>query len=158
MTAPLTYDDEMLDAHFITGDGRGNENIGLTAVHTIFHSEHNRLVDANKVTILATGDRHSSTSGCWRTCGGTGDRRWPQIGQPCWDGERLFQAAPLRHRNAVPAHGVRGVRAAFSRSSIPSSSTQLADLDPAIVAEFAHAVYRFGHSMLTDTIDRLKRS
>ena len=39
-----TYDDEMLNAHFITGDGRGNENIGLTAVHTVFHSEHNRLV------------------------------------------------------------------------------------------------------------------
>ena len=29
--------------HFVTGDGRGNENIALTAVHTIFHSEHNRL-------------------------------------------------------------------------------------------------------------------
>ena len=40
-----TYDDELLDAHFITGDGRGNENIGLTAIHTMFHSEHNRLRD-----------------------------------------------------------------------------------------------------------------
>ena len=28
------------------------------------------------------------------------------------------------------------------------------DLDPAIVAEFAHTVYRFGHSMLTETVDR----
>ena len=37
------YDDEMLDAHFIAGDGRVNENIGLTAVHHVFHSEHNRL-------------------------------------------------------------------------------------------------------------------
>ncbi|XIA67856.1 peroxidase family protein [Bradyrhizobium sp. TZ2] len=27
-------------------------------------------------------------------------------------------------------------------------------LDPSIVAEFAHVVYRFGHSMLTETIDR----
>ena len=34
--------------HFITGDGRGNENIGLTAVHHVFHSEHNRLVDLIK--------------------------------------------------------------------------------------------------------------
>ena len=40
-----TYDDEMLDAHFIAGDSRVNENIGLSAVHQIFHSEHNRLVD-----------------------------------------------------------------------------------------------------------------
>src|SRR6185312_9492025 len=39
-----TYDDEMLNAHFICGDGRCNENIALTAVHQIFHSEHDRLV------------------------------------------------------------------------------------------------------------------
>ena len=30
------------------------------------------------------------------------------------------------------------------------------DVNPAITAEFAHAVYRFGHSMLTETIDRTK--
>ena len=34
--------------------------------------------------------------------------------------------------------------------------TNSADLDPAILAEFAHTVYRFGHSMLTDTVDRLE--
>ena len=28
------------------------------------------------------------------------------------------------------------------------------DLDASIVAEFAHTVYRFGHSMLTETVDR----
>ena len=42
------YDNELLDAHFITGDGRGNENIGLTAVHMVFHAEHNRLVEHTK--------------------------------------------------------------------------------------------------------------
>ena len=30
-----------------------------------------------------------------------------------------------------------------------------AALDPSIVAEFAHTVFRFGHSMLTGTVDRL---
>ena len=30
------------------------------------------------------------------------------------------------------------------------------DVNPAITAEFAHAVYRFGHSMLTETIDRTR--
>ncbi|UUZ67011.1 hypothetical protein LP416_18650 [Polaromonas sp. P2-4] len=38
------YDDELLDAHFMAGDGRVNENIALTAVHHVFHAEHNRLV------------------------------------------------------------------------------------------------------------------
>ena len=28
------------------------------------------------------------------------------------------------------------------------------DIDPSIVAEFAHTVYRFGHSMLTETVER----
>ena len=28
-----TYDNELLDAHYMAGDGRVNENIGLTAVH-----------------------------------------------------------------------------------------------------------------------------
>ena len=29
-----------------------------------------------------------------------------------------------------------------------------ATINPSIVAEFAHVVYRFGHSMLTESIDR----
>ena len=31
-----------------------------------------------------------------------------------------------------------------------------ANIDPSILAEFAHTVYRFGHSMLTGTVDRLE--
>jgi len=31
--------------HYIAGDGRVNENIGLTAVHHVFHEEHNFQVD-----------------------------------------------------------------------------------------------------------------
>ena len=37
----------------MTGGGRGNENIGLTAVHTVFHAEHNRLVQHTKDVALA---------------------------------------------------------------------------------------------------------
>ena len=38
----------------------------------------------------------------------------------------------------------------------PFAFTQT-DLNPAIRAEFAHAVYRFGHSMLTETISAHER-
>ena len=44
-----------------------NENIGLTTVHSIFHSEHNRLVDQAKDTVIAAAQRaisRSSTNGC----------------------------------------------------------------------------------------------
>ena len=47
-STPSTYDDELLDEHFMAGDGRVNENIALTAVHHVFHSEHNRLVEHTK--------------------------------------------------------------------------------------------------------------
>ena len=46
-----TYDDELLNAHFACGDGRCNENIALSTIHQIFHSEHDRLVDYNKNVI-----------------------------------------------------------------------------------------------------------
>ena len=73
-----------------------------------------------------------------------------------WDGERLFQAAKFgtemqyQHlvfeefaRKVQPNVDDRSWRLTASRPSIP-----------AIVAEFAHTVYRFGHSMLTETVDR----
>src|SRR6185295_16126290 len=50
---PGTYDDELLNDHFICGDGRCNENIALTAIHQIFHSEHDRLID-NIKQVLTT--------------------------------------------------------------------------------------------------------
>ena len=53
-----TYDDELLDRHFVAGDGRVNENIGLTAVHHVFHSEHNRAGrqgDQAPTILLASG-------------------------------------------------------------------------------------------------------
>ena len=41
----------MLDAHYVAGDGRVNENIGLTAIQELFHSEHDRLLAQIKATV-----------------------------------------------------------------------------------------------------------
>src|SRR5262245_30141831 len=49
-----TYDDELLDEHFMAGDGRVHGNIGLTAVHHGFRAEHNRLVPHTKDVVPAT--------------------------------------------------------------------------------------------------------
>ena len=65
---PAVYDNELLDAHFIAGDGRANENIGLTAVHHVFHSEHNRLVEHTKEVVLAEPKRLAD--------GASRPRRW----------------------------------------------------------------------------------
>ncbi len=91
---PNTYDNELLNEHFMAGDGRVNENIGLTAVHHVFHSEHNRLVDQTKQIVLET--RRS----CFpervahsRHRAGDFPTTPAQIAALQWDGERLFQAA-----------------------------------------------------------------
>ncbi len=142
---PGTYDNEMLDAHFTCGDGRCNENIALSTIHQIFHSEHDRLIDDIKNTL--TND--TSPSGVaalaeWKSALGTPDG---------WNGSRLFQAArfvtEMEYQHLVFEEFGRKVQPAIRPFHVYSP-----DINPAIEAEFAHAVYRFGHSMLDDTVAR----
>lgn len=144
---PGTYDDEMLDAHFIAGDGRVNENIGLTAIHQVFHSEHDRLV----------GDIENTLTNDTSTAGVAALAQWKSAtGADGWNGERLFQAArfvtEMEYQHLVFEEFARKVQPAINPFE-PFAFTQT-DLNPAVRAEFAHAVYRFGHSMLTETISR----
>jgi Ca2+-binding RTX toxin-like protein len=144
-----TYDNEMLDAHFITGDGRGNENIGLTAVHTVFHAEHNRLTGHIKDVVLAGADLAVVNE--WLAS--------PATAVPAdkdsvkWNGERIFQAAKfvteMQYQHLVFEEFARKVQ-----PQVNIFAGYHTEIDPAIVAEFAHVVYRFGHSMLTETVER----
>ncbi len=142
-----TYDDEMLNEHFIAGDGRVNENIGLTAIHQIFHSEHDRLVD--DIENVLTNDTSASGTAAlaqWKLAAGANG----------WNGERLFQAArfitEMEYQHLVFEEFARKIQPAINPFE-PFAFTQT-ELNPAVKAEFAHAVYRFGHSMLTETISR----
>src|SRR2546425_12171625 len=86
-----TYDNELLDAHYIAGDGRVNENIGLTTVHEVFHSEHNRLIEQTKALVLAElakGDTAFASN--WVLAGAN---LADGIQDNEWNGERLFQVA-----------------------------------------------------------------
>jgi Ca2+-binding RTX toxin-like protein len=143
------YDNELLDKHYIAGDGRANENIGLTAVHHIFHSEHNRQVDAMKATILASGDL-AFVNEWLATDLTTLDGATPETLD--WDGARLFQSArfatEMQYQHMVFEEFGRRVHPAIDAFIFNS----ITDIDPAIVAEFAHVVYRFGHSMLTENV------
>ncbi|MEA2623463.1 MAG: hypothetical protein QOH61_2373, partial [Chloroflexota bacterium] len=143
-----TYDDEMLNAHFACGDGRCNENIALSTIHQIFHSEHNRIVDditntlnqpANAALLAAYQAPHP-------------------FGTPSHDvsygfGGRLFQAArfvtEMEYQHLVFEEFARKVQPGVRPFHVYSP-----DINPAIEAEFAHAVYRFGHSMLDDDVAR----
>ncbi|HEY0475286.1 MAG TPA: peroxidase family protein [Kribbella sp.] len=137
-----TYDDEMLDEHFIAGDGRVNENIGLTAIHQVFHSEHNRLTDYIQGLITAQNIEVAE----WKLPNGE------------WNGERIFQAArfvtEMEYQHLVFEEFARMVQPAINPFNVFTQSDTA--INPAITAEYAHAVYRFGHSMLTDTVSRMK--
>ncbi|TXN09141.1 calcium-binding protein [Methylobacterium sp. WL103] len=176
----LAYDNELLDRHYATGDGRGNENIGLTAVHHIFHSEHNRQVDAHKLTILRDGDLAFVNQ--WldapiteATLGSIKASLNAVIGQDAvvasledgnaqtgiagvelnWNGERLFQAG----RFATEMQYQHLVFEEFARKVQPQIDVfvfnSVTEINPAIFAEFANTVYRFGHSMLTENMPRV---
>ena len=145
-----TYDDEMLNAHFTCGDGRCNENIALSSVHTIFHSEHDRLVtyidnvlhQPENAPLLADFQAaHDLDPGA-----GVDDVSFGY-------GGRLFQAA----RFVTEMEYQHLVFEEFARKVVPAIHpfhVYATDVNPAIEAEFAHAVYRFGHSMLDDTVAR----
>src|SRR3954447_568099 len=142
-TAPGTYDGDVLDAHMVTGDGRGNENIALTMVHNIFHAEHNRL--RHQIDQLINSLLTPAEITAWKSVD-------PASG---WGyGERLFQAA----RFVTEMEYQHLVFEEFARKMQPLVNPFLGgitSIDPAISAEFAHTVYRLGHSMLPEVVGRI---
>jgi Ca2+-binding RTX toxin-like protein len=172
-----TYDDELLGEHYICGDGRCNENIALTTIHTIFHREHNRLAFNAKRSILDTGDLAFINQWMSSNAQITQEQLNTWSGLPFaigdaslsnqatakasikalgfgWNGERIFQTA----RFATEMQYNRIVFDEFSPTLSALKDgfvfTNQNSIDPRITAEFAHSVYRFGHSMLTEKVDR----
>jgi hypothetical protein len=154
------YDNELLDAHYITGDGRGNENIGLTAVHHVFHSEHNHTVEQVKTRAIESGDIDFLNE--WLRVDLPAGTQLPNPSDAAavkafadslsWDGERLFQAArfttEMQYQHLVFEEFARKVQPDVDAFVFNPSM----DINPAIFAEFAHVVYRFGHSMLREEV------
>lgn len=132
---------ELVNRHFIAGDGRANENLGLTSVHDVFHSEHNTVLIDIKAMVLGGTDSHGTV---WTA----------RPDAATWTNEMFFQAAKLVTEMEYQ-HMIFGE---FSRKLSPNINAFAGydiTLDASITAEFAHAVYRFGHSMLTETVDML---
>ncbi|HEX3090822.1 MAG TPA: peroxidase family protein, partial [Ilumatobacteraceae bacterium] len=140
--APGEYDNELLDLHFICGDGRCNENIALSAIHQVFHSEHDRMIDDIQNTLNHNPELLAA---------------YADVSPTTFEyGERLFQAArfvtEMEYQHLVFEEFARKVQPAINPFQ-PFALIQT-DTNAAITAEFAHAVYRFGHSMLDEDIPR----
>ena len=141
-----SYDAVLLGKHFIGGDGRANENIGLTSIHTIFHSEHN-LEAAQIVSMLTDGTSVAAGSSAAIANWGTGG------GSAGINGETLFQAARMITEMEYQ-HLVFGEFARRIQPAVPAFAGYDQTLNSVITSEFANAVYRFGHSMLNETVTR----
>jgi putative cell wall-binding protein/Ca2+-binding RTX toxin-like protein len=171
------YDNALLDEHFIAGDGRVNENVGLTAVHAVFHAEHNRMIGVIEQLLNGThpdqalleaqdsdarggiaefakafrGEAHSYISH-------KPEETLPQPQADDWNyEERLFQAAKfateMQYQHLVFEEFARKIAPTIDGVVFNENSYD-ANRNPSVSAEFAHVVYRFGHSMMTETIGR----
>lgn len=116
-------------ALFFAGDVRANEQLGLTALHTLFIREHNRLAEE-----FAASD-------------------------PSLTGEEIYQTARqivgaqmqvITYKEYLPA--------LLGRNSLSRYRAYDDSIDPTISNLFSTAVYRYGHSALSPTLLRLDKN
>ncbi len=171
-----TYDDELLDAHYVVGDGRANENFALTAVHEVWHDEHNFQVKNLKTNVLRDAVEANDLDAINRwlvdnfldqtalddlialnldfTSEELADVAAVDlaIAGLSWDGEKLFQGARIvteTEYNHVAVDEYVG-RLVADLGEFVSFTT---DINPVVSLEFSQAVFRLGHSMLTENIE-----
>jgi hypothetical protein len=110
---------------FVTGDVRGNENVELTALQTLFVRNHNRIA----------GELQKE--------------------HPGWSDEQIYQEArklniaeyqSIIYNQYLP--DLLGPRA------LPRYTGYNPRVDPAIATEFSTVAFRFGHSLLSGGIER----
>jgi peroxidase len=109
---------------FVAGDVRANEQIGLTAMHTLFLREHNRLADTFEGEGL------------------TGDEIYLRARRVV-----AAQMQVITFREFLPL--------LLGPGAMPPYSGYDETVDPGIANLFSTAAYRFGHSLISDTVLRL---
>jgi Ca2+-binding RTX toxin-like protein len=122
------YDLDKMGHYFVAGDGRLNENVMLTSIHTIWARNHNFWVDVLKER---TGNS--------------------------WTEEEYFQAAKIVNVAEYQRVVFTEFADAMAGGIDPGENEHGFDgydpgVDASISAEFAHVAYRFGHSMLNETV------
>jgi Ca2+-binding RTX toxin-like protein len=148
--------------HYIVGDGRGNENFGLTAMHHVFHENHNvQLVNLENM-ILSSPDvaaRHgyqlavSDGSNSFYT-DTNGNYTLSDHTTISWDPDKLFEATKLINEMEYQ-HVAIDQYARLVTPDLPEFVTYDNDINADISLEYAQAAFRFGHSQLRDTIDAI---
>jgi Ca2+-binding RTX toxin-like protein len=151
--------------HYIAGDGRVNENFGLTSIHHVFHEEHNYQVENLKGWIYAH-DAHNSPADHadlhqWQIDTGHGqDAQGNYLnadGSIAWDADKMFNATKLlvemEYQHAAVDQYARTVTPRIQEFVGYSTG-----VDSTISLEYAQVAFRFGHSTIRETIDAVDPS
>lgn len=158
--------------HYIAGDGRANENFGLTALHHVFHENHNvQLVNLENM-ILTSPDataRHGYQLGVSKPGGGfyqDSDGNYTlttdvigtaTIDQISWDPDKMFETVKLINEMEYQ-HTAIDQYARLVTPDLPEFVTYDSDINADISLEYSQAAFRFGHSQLRETIDAIDPS
>jgi hypothetical protein len=112
---------------YLAGDVRSNEQVGLTAVHTLFVREHNRLADE-----IAAAN-------------------------PGWIDEQIYQRARKIVGAQVQVITYKEFLPALLGGFAPSiDSTYDPNLNAGVLTEFSTALFRVGHTMLSPQLMRMQ--
>ncbi len=148
--------------HYIAGDGRVNENFGLTSIHHVFHEEHNfqvqNLMEALHTQDIATNDVAHVKLHEFQVDTGHGmnaDGDYIAVdGSISWDMDKMFNASKLivemEYQHAAVDQYARNVT-----PNIQEFVGYSPDKNPGVTLEYAQGAFRFGHSTLRETIDTI---
>ncbi|MCG8652022.1 MAG: dockerin type I domain-containing protein [Pirellulales bacterium] len=126
----LTSENDLLptdeNGFFLAGDVRVNEQSGLTAMHTLWMREHNRIADE-----ISASD-------------------------PSLSDEEIYQLARRTVIAEIQAITFNEyLPALLGRSAVPRYQGYDSSVDPSISNLFATAIFRFGHTQLSSELMRL---
>ncbi|MEM6673975.1 MAG: peroxidase family protein [Planctomycetota bacterium] len=153
-----------LPRFFLAGDVRANEQIGLTALHTVFVREHNHWAERIRAEDERWIERSIARSGRdgRRGSGGRGGGRTltrddfesgrvrALSGDEIYELARAIVSAELQivtYREWLPL--------LLGEGALPPGAEYRPELDATMSNEFATAAFRFGHSMLSSQILRI---
>ncbi len=156
--------------HYIAGDGRVNENFGLTSIHHVFHEEHNFQVENLKSWIYQHDANNSPVTHdglhAWQINTSTQDAQGNYIYANgdgtaddviAWDADKMFEATKLivemEYQHAAVDQYARTITPRIQEFVGYSTG-----VDSTISLEFAQSAFRFGHSTIRETIDTIDPS
>ncbi|MDX2157451.1 MAG: peroxidase family protein [Hyphomicrobiaceae bacterium] len=151
--------------HYVAGDGRVNENMGLTAVHHVFHEEHNYQVENLKQSIAKLDLREAALDpsntynhqllNAWQVDTGQRDAAGNYVYADesiAWNDDMLFNAAKMTVEMEYQHTAVDQ----FARTITPNLHEFVgynSGENSTISVNFSQVAYRFGHSTLRESID-----